>query len=79
MKPRLPKLILWGVLAWLPYFALRLYWQRLIATAPDSAHGELSGPVQFFLPALLVAAILFSIVLVAGFYFKRPRSAPNLK
>jgi hypothetical protein len=44
---------------------------------PDAAHGELSGPVQFFLPALLIAAVLLSVVLVAGFYFTRPRSTPN--
>ena len=73
-------LILSGVvLAWLPYLGLQLYWQHLIATVPDAAHGELSGPVQFFLPALLIAAILLSVVLVVGFHFTRPRSTPNSK
>ncbi len=73
-------LILSGVvLTWLPYLGLQLYWQHLIATVPDAAHGELSGPMQFFLPALFIAAILLSVVLVAGFYCTRSRSTTNSK
>ncbi len=78
MKPRFPLLLIWGVvLAWLPYLALRLYWQYLITTVPDAANGELSGPVGYFLPRLLVAAVVLSVALTAGFRFALPRTTPN--
>ena len=78
MKPRLPMLILSGaVLAWLPYLALQMYWQHLIATDPDAAHGEFSGPAHYFLPRLLIAAVFVSVVLAAAFLSTHLRSTPT--
>ena len=71
-------LILSGVVfAWLPYLALQLYWQHLIATVPDAAHGEFSGPALYFLPRLLIAAIFVSVVLAVTFFLTHPRSTPT--
>lgn len=78
MKPRLPMLILSGaVLAWLPYLALQLYWRHLLSTVPDAAHGEFSGPALYFLPRLLIAAILISLILAAAFLSTQLRSTPT--
>ena len=71
-------LILLGViLSWLPYLALRLYWQYLITTVPGAAHGEVSGPANYFLPRLLFAAILLTLVLVAAFFSIWRYTPPN--
>ena len=60
------------IVVWLPYLGLQLCWQYLIFTDPDAAHGDLSGPVGFFLPALLITAVLLSLVLIAVSYFTPP-------
>ena len=65
------------VLAWLPYLALQLYWQHLITTVPDAAHGEFSGLALYFLPRLLIAAILVSVVIAAMFLSTHLRSTPT--
>jgi len=50
---------LWGVpLIWVPYVALRLYWHHLPATVPVAAHGEVSVPIKYFLPRLLLVLAL---------------------
>ena len=63
------------VLSWVPYLALRLYWQHLIITVPDAANGEFSGAAQYFLPKLLLAAVFLSLVLAAAFLTIRRRTA----
>jgi hypothetical protein len=50
-----------ALLAWLPYVLLRLYWEHLIATVPGAEHGEVSGPVLYFLPKLFVAAAVVTV------------------
>jgi hypothetical protein len=80
MKPRLPMLLFAGVaFAWLPYLVLRFYWQHLLVAVPDAAHGEFSGPALYFLPRLLIAAILVSIGLAVAFLSIHLRSTqtPN--
>jgi hypothetical protein len=78
MKQPPRKLIIFGVvLSWLPYLVLRIYWQHLISTVPDAAHGEFSGPATYFLPRLLVAAILLTAGLVAALFFIHRRTTPN--
>ena len=48
--------------SWAPYFFLKLYWIDLISRNPDAAHGEVSGPVLYFLPRLLAVACAVSVV-----------------
>jgi hypothetical protein len=50
-----------AALGWLPYLSLQLYWQHLIATVPGAEHGEISGPVLYFLPKLFVAAAIVTL------------------
>ncbi len=61
--------------SWLPYFCLWAYWRSLISQYPEAVHGEISGPVLYFLPWLLVFAVFISAVtiLVLMFLFFRPR------
>ena len=63
--------------AWLPYLALQLYWSYLIATVPDAAHGELSGPAHYFLPRLLIAALILSVVFAATFFYGQSCHTPK--
>jgi len=51
------------VLAWLPYTALLLYWRSLLDNVPGAAHGELSGPVLYFLPRLQLLGIVASLII----------------
>jgi len=71
-------ILLGVVLSWLPYLALMLYWQYLLATVPDAVHGEFSGPANYFLPRLLLGAIVLTVVLVAAFaVWRRTTSRSN--
>lgn len=64
---------------WAAYFALLYYWHQLVASHPAAEHGEVSGPVLFFLPRLLWAASLFSIafLLVRALAFRRTPSSSD--
>ena len=78
MKVRVPLLFVSGlILSWLPYLALRLYWQYLVITVPDALHGEFSGPAFYFLPRLLTAAISLSLLLVSAWFFVRSNTTRN--
>jgi hypothetical protein len=58
---RLSRLLLYVIpLIWIPYVALRLYWQHLLRTVPGADHGEASGPIEYFLARLLVLALVAS-------------------
>jgi hypothetical protein len=64
------------VATWLPYSLVKIYWLILCETVPGADHGEMSGPVLFFLPRLLVAAVLVSSFVLAASaisYFMRLR------
>jgi hypothetical protein len=68
--------------AWLPYVVLRLYWEHLLATVPGAAHGEVSGPILYFLPRLMVAAAVFTALVFATAAWKwksaaRPSRHPS--
>ena len=52
-------------LAWLPYVLLQSYWLHLLRTIPGAAHNEISGPVLYFLPKLLAAAVLATLAITA--------------
>jgi hypothetical protein len=47
---------------WLPYLAVRLYWEYLLRTVPRASHGEISGPIQYFLPRLLSFAVAGTVI-----------------
>jgi hypothetical protein len=49
-------------LGWLPYVILRAFWEFLLLTVPGASHGEVSGPILYFLPRLLQFAIVYTIV-----------------
>jgi hypothetical protein len=53
------------VASWFPYVALRVYWEFLLRTVPGSSHGEISGPVLYFLPRLLIFAVIATSIIVA--------------
>ena len=48
---------------WVPYLALKCYWSYLINTVPGAEHGEVSGPVLYFLPRLLAVAVLSTLLI----------------
>jgi hypothetical protein len=52
------------VASWLPYSALRIYWEFLIGTVPGASHGEFSGPAHYFLPRLLISAALVTVIAI---------------
>ena len=52
------------VASWLPYIALRLYWENLLRTVPRAATGEVSEPIQFSLLCLLVFAVAVTVAAV---------------
>ena len=78
MKQHPRALILLGVIvSWLPYLAVRVYWQYLFDSVPNAAHGEFSGPADYFLYRLLLGATVSTVVLLISFAFWRdttPRS-----
>jgi hypothetical protein len=58
-------LLFLGIAAsWVPYLALWFYWRHLLATVPGADHGEISGPVIYFLPRLLILAVALSLALL---------------
>lgn len=74
MKPFTPNLLLLGIgTAWVPYLTLWFYWRHLLATVPGADHGEVSGPILYFLPRLLTLAVVLSLVLLAILLCKRAR------
>jgi hypothetical protein len=54
------------IFAWLPYVSLKLYWLSLLRTVPGAEHGEVSGPIGYFLPRLLIAAVAATIAVAIG-------------
>lgn len=54
---------------WLPYIAMRAFWMLYVSMFPGDEHGELSGPVLYFLPILLWLATIASACVVAIFAF----------
>ncbi len=65
-RPPRMLMLLGVVFSWLPYLALKLYWEYLLATDPGVAHGEFSGPASYFLPRLLLGAMILTLVLLAA-------------
>jgi hypothetical protein len=61
MKRRILIAVSCLIFAWLPYVSLKLYWLSLLRTVPGAEHGELSGPILYFLPRLLIAAVAATI------------------
>ncbi len=51
-------LIAVAIALWLPYVSLRFYWIHLLATVPGAQTGEVSGPINYFLPRLFWIAIV---------------------
>jgi hypothetical protein len=49
------------VASWLPYAALRMYWEYLLLTVPGASHNEFSGPALYFLPRLAIFAGLVTV------------------
>jgi hypothetical protein len=47
---------------WLPYLAVRLYWEYLLRTVPGASHGEISGPILYFLPRLVSFALAGTVI-----------------
>ena len=67
VKLRINRFLLWAIVAgWTPYLGLTLYWRHLIATVQGADHGELSGPVQYFLPRLLMLALVMSVTSISA-------------
>jgi hypothetical protein len=54
------------VASWLPYVALRIYWEYLTRAVPGASHGEFSGPALYFLPRLLIFAAVVTGLAIAG-------------
>jgi hypothetical protein len=54
-----------SVASWLPYVALRFYWEYLTRNVPGATHGEFSGPILYFLPRLLSFAVLVTGLAIA--------------
>ena len=69
----------WIAIAWAPYLTLRLWWGNLVATVPGAEHGEASGPVLYFLPRLLVAAVAATVLVIAVVIWKVCRVKTNAK
>jgi hypothetical protein len=55
------------LLIWSPFAVLRIYWLVLVAKVPEASHGEVSGPVLYFLPRLLLIAAVLSVAIVGWF------------
>jgi hypothetical protein len=51
---------------WAPYVAVKLFWMLYVAMFPGPEHAELSGPVLYFLPKLLLLALIASTGVVAA-------------
>ncbi len=62
--------------SWLPYLALWFYWHHLLNTVPGADHGEISGPVLYFLPRLLALTVALSLVLLVIVGRKWMRGTP---
>ncbi|MCF6299053.1 MAG: hypothetical protein L3J01_04155 [Thiomicrorhabdus sp.] len=60
-------------LSWVPYAGLSIYWNHLISTVPGASHGEVSGPISFFLPVLFVMATIvsFGFLVIIALKIKR--------
>lgn len=55
-----------AVIGWLPYLLLRGFWAILLANVSGASHGEVSGPILFFLPRLFWCGVaITAIVMVA--------------
>lgn len=54
------------LLAWLPYVALQSYWIYLCQTVPGVEYGEISGPILYFLPRLLLLAVVCSLLIASA-------------
>jgi hypothetical protein len=65
---------------WAPYLIVKAYWIVLVWNNPDAAHGEISGPVRYFLLRLLSVAWIATagvIVLRAAWYVWPRRKNKN--
>lgn len=79
MKLGINKFLLWAIaVAWIPYLGLTLYWRHLKATVQGADHGELSGPVQYFLPRLLALALLVSVASTSAYVVRRLFKKPAI-
>ena len=50
---------------WAPYVVLGLCWVALVRSNPNEAHGELSGPIRYFLPVLLRFGMVVTVCVVS--------------
>jgi hypothetical protein len=75
--PRTAGLVSILPIAWAPYVALLSYWHHLLETVPGADRGEVSGPIQFFLPWLLGVAIFVSIITLGVLVQRVARRPPT--
>jgi len=68
-----------ALLCWVPFIALKGYWLHLISTVPGAEHGEVSGPILWFLRALLIFASIMSVLIGVAAVFVASKPTPQTK
>lgn len=60
-------------IGWLPYMLLRGFWAILLASVPGASHGEVSGPILFFLPRLFWCGVAITVVVMVAWAMRSLR------